>query len=81
MTKTRTTKTAQQRAEEALGVAQRAVDRLVKERAKHRAAAERLTPQIEAAEKRLAYVAANPDLPPPPSAAGSTSSSTGPTGA
>lgn len=59
----RTTKTPRQRAEEALGVAQRAVARLEKERAKHQAALNLLTPQIEAAVKRRDYLAANPDLP------------------
>jgi len=63
---TRQTKTPQQRAEEALGVAQRLVARLRAQREKHQAAIKQLDAEIEAAVTRLDYLAVNPDLLPEP---------------
>lgn len=59
---TRQRKTPAQRAEEALGVAQRRVDRLVKQTTDARADLEALEQELAEAEARLTYVKADPAL-------------------
>lgn len=59
----RKAKTPRQRAEEALGVAQRRVDKLTKDRDNLVRDLKAVEKDLEAAARRLDYVAANPDLP------------------
>jgi hypothetical protein len=76
MAKPRTPKTPRQRAEEALGVAERRVERLTAERAKHQGEVNRIVGELADAEMRRDYLAQSPDLeqtqpdvaarPPPP---------------
>lgn len=59
----RTSKSPRQRAEEALGVADRAVAHLRKQRDKHEAEAKRYDVELDAAKRRRDYLASSPDLP------------------
>lgn len=58
----RQSKTPRQRAEEALGVTERLVDRLTKQRDKIAAELETTAAELEAATRRRDYLAQNPDL-------------------
>lgn len=59
-------KTARQRAEEALGVAQRRVDRLTKEKARRQGDLNKVVTELEQAAQRLAYAKRDPALPEQP---------------
>lgn len=59
----RQAKTPRQRAEDQLGVAQRRVDALTKQRAKAQGALNRIVHDLEEAQARLDYVKQDPALP------------------
>lgn len=63
---TRQRKTPRQRAEEALAIAERKVDRLTADRDKHRTALNTIQADLEDATRRRDYLAKNPDLPAQP---------------
>jgi len=63
---TRQRKSHQQRAEEALAVAERRVNRLTAEYDKHMAAAAALSHELKDAERRRDYLAKDPALAPAP---------------
>lgn len=64
---TRQRKTPRQRAEEALAVAERKVERLTAERDKYSKATDALQVQLQQAIRRRDYLTQNPDLPQQPS--------------
>lgn len=63
---TRQAKTPAQRAQEALGIAQRRVSRIETDQKKAKAALELLQKEYAQAVARRDYLAQNPDLPEPP---------------
>ena len=62
---TRERKSPRARAEEALGVAQRKVERLEATKGSYELSLRNIETELKAARERLEYVAANPDLPQP----------------
>lgn len=63
---TRQTKTPAQRAQEALEVEQRRVDRLTAARDEHKGRMQHAERDLDAAVRRRDYLAQSPDLPKPP---------------
>jgi prefoldin subunit 5 len=63
MSEKRQTRTAAERAQEALDVADRKIDRLSSAKAKAEATAAEIGRELDALRKRRDYLAQNPDLP------------------